>query len=493
MDTIDNCPYGQLHNGRHCDAQDNVFCELPQTTSIAYPYSGDKRCSGLPDGSHVAENTNCHRFIVCKSNEVISDIECAENYRFHDDQRQCVPQHYVHTCASNNNDKKLCKNLRNGLHADPVSIDCQAFIKCQSGEFISREYCDAQAIFNGSVCVPRPLYQCVNNPHASDICRKKSNGLLSDPRHDCTTYVKCLDGKTIQHFECPSFHYFDPHLKMCIFERNKDNWKCNINYQSNECAQLEFGYYQDKTNKSNCRQYFFCYNGKRTTFKCPADTIFDGESCVKSDTYICPTLNANSCAQRLNGYYKDERAGCRAYFYCSGGNKFRYLCGEQQYFNGTMCVQRHSNYVCQNNVNSVCTGKSDGYYSDLKSRCRKYFFCSKEELLTTITCHGSKIYNGQKCVPINMYVCPTTNNNSDMDEINCVPRSMCDDSEECQKNGFYADFDTGCVKYHFCIGNKKSVLSCKDGFVFNGEVCVPYHQYTCPKYCRNKFSDKCDR
>lgn len=486
-----------MHNGRQCEAQDNVFCELPQTTSIAYPYSGDKRCVGLSDGSHVAENTNCHRFIVCKSNEVISDIECAENYRFHNDQRQCVPQHYVQSCDSNN-DKKLCKGLRNGLYVDPALNDCQAFIKCQNGAFISREYCDSQAIFNGSACVPRPLYQCTtNNPHLPDICRKKPNGLLSDPRYGCTTYVKCSDGKTIQQIECASNNYFDPHLKMCVYERNKDNWKCKIDHQSNECSQLEFGFYQDKTNKSNCRNYFFCYNGKRTNFRCPIGTIFDGESCVKIDTYICPNLNSNSCANRPNGYYKDERAGCRAYFYCSGGNKFRYLCTEQQYFNGTMCVQRNSAHnigSCQN-VSNVCTGKNDGYYSDVKSRCRKYFFCANKELLTTITCHGNKIYNGQKCVPMNMYSCPPTTtiiSTDNMDELNCIPRSICE-NVECEKNGFYADIDSGCVKYHFCIGNKKSVLSCKEGFVFNGEVCVLQHQYTCPKYCRNKISDKCDR
>lgn len=486
LDTIDNCPYGKLHNGHICEAQDNVFCELPQTTAIAYPYSGDKRCAGLKDGAHISENTNCNRFIVCKSAEVISDIECAENYRFHDGQRQCVPQNQVTICGNNNGE--LCKGLRNGLHADPASIDCRAFIKCQNGEFISRDYCGTQAVFNGSTCVPAPLYQCSNSPNTPDICRKKSNGLIGDPRKGCRSYVRCMSGRTIDQLECPPANYFDSHLSTCVVERNEADWKCRIgNLQSSDCLQLETGYYQDKSIESACRNYFHCFNGKRTDFKCPRGMVFDGEFCVKSELYICPNQNSNSCANRPNGYYKDERAGCRAYFYCSGSNKFRYLCGEQQYFNGTMCVQRHVGHTCQNM--DACSGKTDGYYPDLNSRCRKYYFCLKEEVLTTITCHGSKIYNGHKCVTTDMYTCPSPNRN---DEVNCIPRSSCQ-SGDCEKNGFYADIDSGCVKYHFCIGNKKSVLFCKDGFLFNGEVCVPGHQYTCPKYCRDSNSDKCER
>lgn len=481
---IDNCPYGQLFSGHSCAVQDFVTCELPQTTAIAYPFSGDRRCMGLSNGVYATPNTNCTRYLTCENQEVVEDSECGDGYKYDDSVKQCRPGSQVTSCSGTND--KLCASLANGYNHDPTSTNCRSYIKCHNQKFISREFCSSQAVFNGNLCIPQPLYECpFAVPEISpsrDMCNGKTNGFSSDPRRGCSGYVKCAQGKTVESLECSQSHYFDPDSRRCVLEKVLTKRKCQEPISSNECLQLEMGYYQDKTIESSCQKYFFCFNGNRSNFECANGKVFDGENCVRSNSYVCPSHSGNSCISKLNGYYKDESAGCRAYFYCSQGIKYRYLCKDDERFDGTTCVPRKSVDDCQN-MND-CAGKSDGYYQNIETDCRKYFFCLKQEVVTTLTCRGSKVYNGHKCVSADEYTCPRF---GDEDLQNCVPRTMC--HKQCKANGFYADLDSGCRKYHFCIANNKSVLSCADGLLFNGEICVPEEQYTCPKYCTDVITD----
>lgn len=482
--SIDNCPYGQLFNGHSCAIQDYVTCELPQSTAIGYPFSGDRRCMGLTNGNYAAPNTNCTRYITCENEEVMEDSECADGYKYDDSIKQCRPGSQVTSCSGTN--ERLCGGMANGYNHDPTSTNCKSYIKCHNQKFISREFCSSQAVFNGNLCVPQPLYECpfstTGATGSRDVCRGKSNGFLSDPRRGCGGYVKCAEGKTVESLECSRNHYFDPDIRRCVLEKVLTRRKCQESIPSNECLQLEMGYYQDKTIESSCQKYFFCFNGNRTDFQCGNSKIFDGENCVRSNSYICPSLSPNSCLSKRDGYYKDESAGCRAYFYCSQGLKYRYLCNEGERFNGTTCVPKKSTDNCQN-MND-CFSKSDGYYPHIESNCRNYFFCLKQEVVTTLTCRGSRLFNGQKCISANEFTCPRF---GDEDLQNCVPRTMC--HNQCKANGFYADLDSGCRKYYFCIANNKTDLSCVDGKLFNGEICVPEEQYTCPKFCSDVITD----
>lgn len=498
--SLDNCPYGKLHNGHACAAQDDVTCEQPQTTAIAYPYSGDRRCIGRNDGNHVAEHTNCSRYIVCDSAEVMDDIGCADGYRYSAASRQCQPKAEAGPCDSV--DAQLCSRLRSGLNADPTSADCQSFIKCAGGKFIQREYCANQAVFNGHECVPRPLFECApatNVPAhlaggtiaATDaICRQQRNEGLStaDPRRGCQAYARCVAGRATDLRSCSPDQYFDPDKRRCMTNHRRQQCRA-VQPPSSECVHLATGYYPDKTPDSSCRTYFYCHNGMRTNYQCAAGKIFDGENCVPANAYVCPNLNPNSCHSKLDGYHKDELAGCRAYFYCSQGRKYRYLCRESEVFNGTMCVQRRPNETCQNM--GACMGRTDGYYYDVESQCRKYFYCLKNEVVTRLTCSGSKVFNGHKCVMTaagagDDFQCPQAGDEAASQQINCVPRSRCAEQGKCKGNGFYADIESGCVNYYFCIANTRStVLTCASGMVFNGEICVAQEQYTCPQYCSN--------
>ena len=407
---------------------------------------------------------------------VFDEIECADDYRYDEQLNQCLPKSDVEFCR--NFERNLCQGLANGLHLDPLTANCQHYIKCSDGEFVYREKCLSETVFNGVLCVPAPLYDCPTKHN--DICKfKPSGGLTSDPRKDngCNSYVQCNHfGKTVAEKKCSLDQYFDPNESRCVYGVNSQNRKCHTTRPAAKCEQLETGYYQDASIASACHRYYFCYNGNRTDFYCAVGKIFDGENCVNSSAYVCPVYNANSCELKSDGYYKDEMAGCRGYFYCAQGRKYRYLCAENEVFNGTACMQRETGQVCQDM--NVCVDKSDGYYFDIQSNCRKYFYCLNHEIVTTLSCRGSKIFNGQKCVPADMFKCPIENMNADYD---CIPREKFED--KCSKSGFQADIDSGCVKYHFCIGDSINELFCKDGTVFNGEICVPKSLYTCPKYC----------
>lgn len=477
--SLDNCPYGKLHNGESCQPQEYVVCDLPESTAIAYPYAGDKRCLGLSNGNHGVEDKDCRKYIICRDEEVEDDLQCPIGLRFDSISRRCLVAHAVTCSDSRNND--ICYHMPDGTHSDMSSEDCRGYFKCMNGQLISRHTCGSQAVFDGNSCVPSPLYQCPNSKQP-DLCRKKSDGFISNPQKGCSHYLKCLNGKTIQSLECLRGQYFCPDRKQCVFETFEDNKKCREMHTPGECTFLDSGkYYQDKSIRSSCRKYFFCYNGKRVEFKCPANKIYNGEMCVDESYYTCPNVDPNSCDNKPDGYYKDKSGGCRAYYYCSNAKKYTYLCSEHEIFDGIKCMDKNPGQNCEN---SDCRGKRDGYYSDLKSNCRNYFFCARGEKITQLTCHGSKIFDGSSCVSADSYACPSTNI---MSTGSCMQRKCY--RSECKKDGFYSDIDSGCREYFFCIAGKKTSLTCADSFVFNGEICVPNESYQCPKYCSN--SPKC--
>ena len=50
----------------------------------------------------------------------------------------------------------------------------------------------------------------------------------------------------------------------------------------------------------------------------------------------------------------------------------------------------------------------------------------------------------------------------------------------CARDGFYVQQGTECKRYYFCVSGTRTYLSCPHDQMFNGQVCVPKAQYTCP-------------
>jgi hypothetical protein len=132
-----------------------------------------------------------------------------------------------------------------------------------------------------------------------------------------------------------------------------------------------------------------------------------------------------------------------------------------------------------------CVGKTDGYYQDLKSDCKKYYYCKKYEKIQVITCRNGRIFNGYSCVPSHSYACPSIGFNLAL-KINCIPRKC----GSCSNDGFYADYDSKCKNYFFCVNGISTKLSCPKNLLFNENegLCVPHDKYQCPTYCSSECS-----
>ncbi|XP_055709960.1 peritrophin-48-like isoform X3 [Phlebotomus papatasi] len=462
-----NCPSRHVFNGASCISEESGACEPPESTAIAYPYAGDQRCRGLPDG-HNPLPTDCCRFLICANGEVSEEKLCPNGQRFDSSTKKCVPPDQV-PCIVHN----PCLGKATGLHADELSSNCRDYVKCSENSIVARLNCGDQGVFNGKQCVPVGLYECpqdrLPNPQAAfNICRTKSNGFHLDLRRGCRYYVKCTSGRIINTYECPNGNFFDSELRSCIPENKQ---QCEDPTPSRDC-EFSIGSFQDKTDNTDCTRYFYCYNGLKTRLKCPEGKVFDGEDCVPKSVYQCPTADSNFCEGKPDGYYKDPSGGCRSYFSCIHGRKFTYLCAEGQIFNGSRCTDRRPGEQCDRDE---CVDKPDGYYPDQVSDCHKYFFCLRGEKITTLTCRNGKVFNGQGCVEPGMFSCQTFTPK-------CMEHSC--EVEKCHRDGFFMDISSGCRNYFFCIGGKKSVLSCSEGHLFNGELCVPRKTFHCPSFCQ---------
>lgn len=370
--------------------------------------------------------------------------------------------------------------MPDGLHPDDTSKDCKSYIKCFSGKS-SKHRCPTPTVFNPieETCVPDTLYDCPKSARLEKLCKGKTDGFYIDPRFGCNNFIKCSRELPVQFDECGKGQVFDANRKVCTFSPTN---QCHHESYSSECATLEMGFYQNRSLDSSCRNYFHCYNGRKTTLSCKTGELFNGESCVDERIYTCPNFDSDSCDTKENGYYKDS-LGCRSFFYCSSNRKYSYLCHDGQAFDGNKCVSKRHVELCGKTPD--CIGKSEGYYQDLKTGCKKYFYCKQGDKVQILTCRNGRVFNGNGCVAPSSYACPGVVGYSLALKLNCVARNC---QSTCSRDGFFADYDSRCKNYHFCVSGKQTKLSCASNFVFNENegLCVPQAKYQCPVYCSSE-------
>lgn len=269
-----------------------------------------------------------------------------------------------------------CRYLGNGIHPDESSKDCKSYIKCFNGRTSGHHRCPASSIFHPfeQSCVPDTLYDCPKSPRVDKLCKGKTDGIHIDPRYGCANYVKCSRGAPVSLNECAKGQMFDVHRKVCTFSPST---RCRHETYSSDCATLELGFYQNRSLESSCRDFFYCYNGRKTLLGCRVGEVFNGESCVDERIFSCPNRDADSCDTKENGYYRDSNLGCRSYFYCSSSRKYSFLCQDGQSFDGSRCSTKRHLEVCSKSTD--CIRRSDGYYQDLQSSCTKYFYCKQAD------------------------------------------------------------------------------------------------------------------
>lgn len=519
LKAVYGCPAGQLHNGHTCLPADAVPCQAPESTAVAIQVLTSNPCMNLPDGSHTTElDDDCRSYILCRAGKNVATLRCPVGFRH--DGRQCADAAKT-PCFSN------CLHRSDGYYTD-LMTGCKNYFYCSGGQMTERRTCAEDTLYNGHMCVPSQLFTC---PLASPAtlsnkrnkCSSQTDGFHTEYASSCQGYYFCLEGKVILEGSCTEGQVWNG--KTCVeqgkfFCKGPEPWP--------GCVGMAVGLYQDHS--SQCRYYYYCENGNRTQLACPQGQLFDGKLCVSAAEYKCPNTEPDVCNQKPDGYYTDLDSSCRSYYYCSKGYKFTYVCTGSYVFDGKECVDP-SSYKCPH-TSSDCVSLSNGYHYDKVSGCHKYFYCSNGDKITTLTCTGSKVFDGKRCVEPSEFQCPDP-----MPENFCASRpdgffahtgsrcqkyvhckdqkqmsiSTCPDgkvfdgsacvemwnknacvsaavepnltrSPHCTNmlNGFYQNYTSGCHSYFYCIDGMKTVLTCPGNEVFNGQLCVSSTSYTCP-------------
>ncbi|XP_069684255.1 neurogenic locus notch homolog protein 1-like isoform X2 [Periplaneta americana] len=517
LQAVYSCPAGQLFNGHACLPADTVPCQAPESTAVAIQVPTSNPCKDLPDGSHTAAlQDDCRSYILCKSGQNLATLRCPVGLRH--DGRQCADAATT-PCLSD------CVHRSDGYYTDLLT-GCRSYFYCLEGRMTERRTCAEGTLYNGHMCIPSQLFKCpLSSPTLpairSNKCALRSDGFHTVYASSCQDYYYCSEGKVILEGSCSLGQVWNG--KTCV-EHGK--FLCKGPEPWPGCVGMEAGLYQDYN--SRCHSYYYCENGNRTQLVCPQGQLFDGKMCVPADTYECPYIEPDVCSEKPDGYYSDIDSSCRSYFYCSKGYKFTYVCTGSYVFDGKECVDP-STYKCPY-TSKACISLSNGYHYDTASGCRKYFYCSEGDKITTLTCAGNKVFNGQRCVEPADFQCPhqITENFCALQSdglfpyagsrcrryIHCkdqkqISISTCPDgkvfdgsacveagitnacrsaafepspSPDCTNmlNGFYQNYTSGCRSYFYCIDGMKTVLTCPGNELFNGQLCVSSNSYTCP-------------
>ena len=507
LQTVVGCPRGRLYDGNTCRPAALVDCPSADTTSLVLRLPATDQCTDLPNGFYSqTDDDTCRGYVFCHNQQTIAKLRCRPGEYFN--LNKCAPSSTANPCFS------FCNGKQNGYYGD-FRKHCREYVNCIDGNIVEHKTCNEGMLYDGKACVSSVLYKCPSFSKSNN-CKGMRNGYHPDYLTNCREYFYCHEEQTLLRSSCAGgkvwngSHCVLPYEFMCD---GPEIWP--------GCSGLEDGLYPDLSRKSRCQLYYYCQQGLRIRLSCPMDKVFDGTSCVAKKEFTCPDTD-DDCQQSHDGYYVDHRSGCRSYYYCSNGNKVSYLCPDDLIFNGKDCVDAgqytcpseskdceskvngyhgdrssgcHSYMYClkgkkiatftcplnqvfddkqcvpfmlnncmSESMNSSCMARPDGYYTEPHSHCMKYFQCVNNKRTKSFTCPTGKIFNGAKCVG---YSCPEQSENL---IINCDETSM----------GFFQDFSSDCKNYFFCINGVKTSLSCGQGLLFNGELCVSEDSYTCP-------------
>ncbi|XP_026757334.2 uncharacterized protein LOC113517017 [Galleria mellonella] len=418
-------------------------------------------CAGLTDGEYPDSSHECRRMLVCRGAELRGVFSCAGG--------TCVdscpaPRSAAIPLPAGDADfcsdeacSSLCHQAKDGAYADRVT-GCREYFVCEARRVIRRGVCEPGLLFSGNGCEPAARTICP--PPARSPCYNWADGLYRDWR-DCSSWFECRRERVVARGFCEPGLVFNG--TTCV---PTNAFVCEGPERRLECQGLPSGTYQDL--ESNCTRYFHCEGSMRTMLACEPGYVFDGVRCTSMENYLCPSLGEDSCYGRPDGRYRGQHTqGCRGYYTCTAGEKAIYACASGRVFDGESCVPARPG-VCPVDDYS-CSSLSDGYHAEIKTGCHRYFYCEGGDRLATFSCLGGKIFDGHACVDPSTHKC------------GAPPREIIENGGKyCEHNGFFVQLGSGCQRYYFCVKGMRTFLTCPVDHLFNGQICVPKSQYTCP-------------
>ncbi|XP_013201292.2 uncharacterized protein LOC106143698 [Amyelois transitella] len=417
-------------------------------------------CTGLTDGKYPDSSHECRRMLHCRGGELKGVFSCPGGACV----QSCPPPRSAaiplpagdadfcsdEACSS------LCQYADDGAYADRVT-GCREYFVCESHRVIRRGVCEPGHLFSGRGCEPAERTVCPQP--ARSPCFNRPDGLHRDWR-DCSSWFECRRERVVARGSCERDLVFDG--VSCIAP---NLFVCEGPEPTIQCQGFPSGTYQDL--ESNCTRYFHCEGSLRTTFACEAGYVYDGVRCSPEETYLCPSLDRDSCYGRPDGRYRGQDTGCRGYYACAAGEKATYACAAGSVFDGESCVPPRPGLCPVEDFS--CFGLSDGYHAEIKSGCHRYFYCEGGDRLATLSCLGGKIFDGHSCVDPSHHKC------------GAPPLQAVENGGKfCERDGFFVQLGSQCQRYYFCVTGIRTYLSCPVDKVFNGQVCVPKSQYSCP-------------
>ncbi|XP_063879889.1 zonadhesin-like isoform X2 [Scylla paramamosain] len=423
-------------------------------------------CWGLPDGPHPAPGSSCTAYFTCAGG-VRTDHVCPYNSIFDYTLKRCVAGKSS-VCY-----EQACEGRVNGLHAVPHA-PCNSFFRCFNGALVKVEECPKHQIFDGRRCVSERNFSCWGEGRGS--CEGKDDGFHVSPDTDCRAFFLCHHQQFIRAYKCSPGLMFNG--KECVDGRNSI---CNAGSPLPDCSSKIDGYYTME--KSECKTFFYCQGGsKMSEHTCPGNNVFNGEHCVDSVLFRCPShqelqharnftnsvvrtrrSSDTSCDSHENGFHLDEASQCKSFFHCQNGQKDSSgTCPQQQVFNGVRCVPEEE-YSCPVTSDAAeCAVREDGVYQDTGDGCRSFFHCLSG-VKTLFRCPEGELHDGQACRVAS--------------EVFCPPSSLC----YLRDDGDFVDASRGCRGYFSCrSGTLIKYTSCGQGMLHDGRTCVSTLHHSCP-------------
>lgn len=409
-------------------------------------------------------------------------FRCREGHAFDEASGQCLSS--LLSCSSFIGDDKRCSTRLDDFYSDFTSRD--RYIGCRDGR--TTEY----------ICAPRHRYDVaakactrIDDPPDKDdqhLCRKLPDGYFNFDddvsSSGCRTFTLCT-GKSARTYICPGNLKFDFDYLSCQYADVVDCPDYLIT-----CEGLIDGVYP--VQESGCKYFYHCENGTRNALgRCAHGMVMDaviGRCVVEGDGLKCPkwySLSSSICQTRKDGFYQAPKSNCTTFYQCMNGRKVsENSCGIGQAFDISkrMCKSKYAVQCTEPEVviqhvkgrAFSCAGKANSMYPDYAQQCQRYYVCEGNRS-TLVYCPDGFLFNSVLMVCDHEENVRCTNPEITIVEVGqemAKLRSSGDDDFECpaREFGFFADFPSGCQKFHICYKNMKKTYSCPSGLLFNPDT-----------------------
>ncbi|RNA18637.1 peritrophic membrane [Brachionus plicatilis] len=239
----------------------------------------------------------------------------------------CIALSLIYFCQPRNLHKRqdVCDPE---INLTPVEGTCNQFNRCTNG-FYAVGTCPGTYQFDETAKRCKPADE-VN-------CTPKGNECSSDQDFtavagDCSKFNRCNNGYLTQS-SCPSGLLFDKTLKICNYPDQVTDCDSTSTGDSGsnkgECTSAE-----DLTQvPEDCKQFYRCANGARSTQSCPSGTLFDNslKVCNWADKVSCSS-GSSSSGDSASGTCSSSDdltqvpGKCGSFYRCANGVRFEQAC-----------------------------------------------------------------------------------------------------------------------------------------------------------------------